>query len=236
MSTAWFKLRYGLYPYSTVFRTAVAVYGTVVSPRRMCYYDDGHCWLGEHLSPIFQLSVLSQQYCGRMNPDLSTMAFYIMTMNKIISFLIYFWQSWLFNNVSCRSTCTDIEDNRLPDVTGFVHTVQFQSIRHHVTFFICPTNLQNLLKSRKNHCHCQPKLAVTRDWRIDWNCTVSLIHRFGIGHSLSATFYPVPNIWPSYIGLQWNVSRRLTLPSWRTRSLHSEYVSSNRPIPGSQKW
>ena len=129
MSTAWFKLRYGLYPYSTVFRTAVAVYGTVVSPRRMCYYDDGHCWLGEHLSPIFQLSVLSQQYCGRMNPDLSTMAFYIMTMNKIILFLIYFWQSWLFNNVSCRSTCTDIEDNGLPDVTGFVHTVQFQSIR-----------------------------------------------------------------------------------------------------------
>jgi hypothetical protein len=28
-------LRYGPYPYSTVFRTAVAVYGTVVSPSRV---------------------------------------------------------------------------------------------------------------------------------------------------------------------------------------------------------
>src|SRR6267154_2765067 len=29
-------------------------------------------------------------------------------------------------------------------------TVGFRSICHHVTFFICPTNLQNPLKSRKN--------------------------------------------------------------------------------------
>ena len=54
------------------------------------------------------------------------------------------------------------------------HTVQFRMIRHHVTFFIFPTNLQKSLKSRQNCCRCQPKSAVTRDRRIIRNCTVML--------------------------------------------------------------
>ena len=48
-------------------------------------------------------------------------------------------------------------------------TVQFRSIRHHVTFFKkFPTNLQKKpQKSRENLCRCQRKSAVTRDRRID---------------------------------------------------------------------
>ena len=48
-------------------------------------------------------------------------------------------------------------------------------IRHHVTFFIFPTNLQKPLKSRQNCCQCQPKSAVTRDRQIIRNCTVSIL-------------------------------------------------------------
>ena len=39
-------------------------------------------------------------------------------------------------------------------------TVQFWSIHHCVTFFICLTNLQNPLKLRQDYWCCQPKLTV----------------------------------------------------------------------------
>jgi len=57
-------------------------------------------------------------------------------------------------------------------VQGSLYTVVLRIVRHHVTFLIFPTNLQKLLKSRKNYCCCQQKSAVMRDRRIIHNTTV----------------------------------------------------------------
>ena len=40
-----------------------------------------------------------------------------------------------------------------------------------VKFYAKPCKIE-----KKNYCRCQPKSAVTRDWQIDWSCTVRLVH------------------------------------------------------------
>jgi hypothetical protein len=86
------------------------------------------------------------------------------------------------------------------ELTVFLLLYNFEIVCHHLTFCIFLTSLQNLLKSRRNYCWCQPKSGVMCDWWTIQNCTVYdegvyLFDQFGIHTKVTVTKWFAAYTW-----------------------------------------